>query len=304
MMSHKIKALLLVLFFGGLLLAAGLYVHNTDIAILDPAGTIAAEQRNLLVFATGLSMLVVLPVFVLTAVIAWKYRESNKKATYRPEWDGSAKAEAVWWGIPIVIILILSVATWQSTHKLDPYRPLDSNAKPLVVQVIALQWKWLFVYPEQNIASVNALQIPVDRPIEFRITSDAPMNSFWIPRLGGQVYAMSGMQTKLHLMATEIGTFQGSSANLSGSGFADMTFSVKATTQSAFDDWVTWVQRYSQPLNHSDYLVLAEPSDKQAVMYFAPVEDGLYTTVLDSYMAHMPHETQTQTMNSSEGDHE
>lgn len=299
MTGKKFRALLLTLLFTALLTAVFVYIRTHQVAILAPAGTIAAEQRDLLVFATVLSMFVVLPVFVLTAAIVWRYRESNTKATYRPEWDSDVRAEAVWWGIPIAIIFILSVVTWQTTHRLDPFRALESSEKPLVVQVVAMQWKWLFIYPEQNIATVNSLYIPTHRPVTFHITSDAPMNSFWIPRLGGQVYAMAGMQTKLHLIATEVAEYPGVSANLSGAGFADMTFTVRAVDQTDFDEWTQWVQSNSRPLNNADYALLSTPSKAHPVTYFAPVEEGLYTAVIESYMTH----PKTTTMHKKENDH-
>lgn len=262
------------------------YLRTADIAVLRPAGDIAAQQRDLLVFATLLSMLVIVPVFVMTGVIAWKYRATNKKADYKPNWDSSVTAETVWWGIPIVIILILSVITWQSTHRLDPYRPIESNVTPLTVQAVALQWKWLFIYPDQNIASVNELRIPVDRPIALHITADAPMNSLWIPQLGGQIYAMSGMQTKLHLMANEPGTYRGSSANLSGSGFADMTFLTHATSQTDFDTWAAWTNSYTKPLDEATYATLRMPGTQTSVSYYSPIQDDLYATIMQSYMSH------------------
>src|SRR5688572_21939694 len=175
-------------------------VLGANVAVLEPAGSIAERQRGLIIFASLLSLIVVVPVFALTFYIAWKYRASNKKAKYTPDWDHHTGIEALWWAIPLALITILSVITYKTSHELDPFRPIASDKKPLTVQVVALQWKWLFIYPEQNIASVNFVQFPEDRPVNFQITSDAPMNSFWIPQLGGQMYAMSGMNTKLHLI--------------------------------------------------------------------------------------------------------
>lgn len=234
-MGRKSKLAIGVILGGAATALVVWYVLSHDIAVLNPEGLIGQKQRDLLIFATLLSMIVIVPVFVMTGLIAWRYRASNTKATYSPDWDHSRLFETIWWGVPIAIILVLGVVTWKSSHDLDPYRALDSDVKPLRVQVIAMQWKWLFIYPEQEIASVNYLQIPEKTPINFEITADAPMNAFWIPKLGSQVYAMNGMTTKLHLIANNQGTYRGSSANISGEGFADMVFSTVATSKDDFD---------------------------------------------------------------------
>lgn len=194
---------------------------------LDPArpeGQVGIEQKNLILIATGLMLLVVIPVIIMTLAFAWKYRASNKAATYTPDWSHSTKIEAAVWIIPILIIIALGYVTYHSTHKLDPYRPLDSDVKPVQIDVVALDWKWLFIYPEQGIATVNKIVFPANTPVNFRVTSDAVMNSFFIPGLGGQIYAMAGMTTKLHLIANENDEFDGISANYSGAGFTGMKF--------------------------------------------------------------------------------
>lgn len=264
-----------------------------DVAILDAAGVIAKDQRGLFIFAALLSLLVVVPVFILTYHVAWRYRASNKKARYQPEWDNNRKLEALWWGVPLALIIVLSVVTWVSSVRLDPFRPLASDKKPLEIQVVALQWKWLFIYPEQNIASVNYVQFPEDRPVTFTITSDAPMNSFWIPELGGQIYAMSGMSTKLHLQADQPGDYRGSSANLSGAGFADMNFTAHASTQAAFDEWVHDIKNYNEAevghvqaiLGPAVYSVLHQPGTASPAL-FATVYPGLYDGIVNKYMSH------------------
>jgi cytochrome o ubiquinol oxidase subunit 2 len=229
---------------------------------------------------------VVIPVFVLTVYIVLKYHEGNKTARYSPEWDHSRLLESMWWGLPLIIITILAVITWNSSHQLDPSRPIVSDKKPLTVQVVALQWKWLFIYPEQKIASVNYLQMPVDTPVNFQITSDAPMNSFWIPKLGGQIYAMSGMSTQLHLMASKQGVFNGSSANISGRGFAGMSFKAQAVTEQEFDSWAGIVQRSHQSLSFDEYAKLARPSENNQVALYSEPAVNLYDTVLMQYMGH------------------
>lgn len=279
-------------------------VQRNHLDIFDPAGTIAARERNLMVFTLLLSLIVVIPVFMILFAFAWKYREGNKKARYEPDWDHNPKLELVWWGIPIVIISVLAVVAWTSAHELDPYRALASSKEPLKVQVIALQWRWLFIYPEQHIASVNLLPIPVGRPINFQITSDAPMNSFWIPRLGGQVYAMSGMSTQLHLQASKAGDYDGVSANISGSGFAGMQFTARAESPETFAEWVNLVQHHSgQTLNHETYTALAKPSKDTSPQQFNNVDDGLYDGVIMKYMMPTPQSAEAQTTQTlSSGD--
>ena len=178
----------------GVLALAAWYIHRTNIPVLEPRGTIAAHEKHLMLITVLLAGIVVLPVFGMLFAFAWRYREGNaRKAKYSPELAGNRAAETVWWLIPSIIILILSVVAWNSSHALDPYEPIASNVKPLNVEVVAMDWKWLFIYPDQRVASVNSLEIPVNTPVNFTITADAPMNSFWIPQLGGQIYAMPGM---------------------------------------------------------------------------------------------------------------
>nr|WP_199066667.1 ubiquinol oxidase subunit II [Chromobacterium sp. ASV5] len=257
--------------------------------ILDPKGHIAAEQKSLIITATALMLLVVIPVIVMTLVFAWKYRASNTKSTYLPKWAHSTKIELVVWLIPCVIIAFLATITWKTTHELDPYRPLESDKKPIQVQVVALDWKWLFIYPELNIASVNELAFPTNVPVNFKITSDAAMNSFFIPQLGGQIYAMAGMQTQLHLIANEPGTYKGFSANYSGAGFSGMKFNaIAAKTPAEFDTWVAKVRASGQALSPEAYLQLLKRSEKHPVTYYASSTPYLFQAVLHKYMASRP----------------
>lgn len=267
----------------GLLVSVGLYIQSLHIPMLEPKGLIAHEQRQLLIIAAILSLFVILPVYAMTIVIAWRYRARNKTAKHHPDWETHNGVEAVMWGIPCAIILILSVITWRTSHSLDPFRPLASNEKPLTIQVVAMQWKWLFIYPEQKIASVNYFQMPEDRPVVFEITSDAPMNSFWIPQLGGQIYAMSGMTTKLHLQADERGRYNGSSANISGEGFADMNFVAEAVSKSDFDKWVASTQQSPKKLDLEAYNALAEPGHGHVAQYTLAKND-LHRTIVMKYM--------------------
>ena len=267
-------------------------LHGVNFDVLNPKGVIAEQQRDLLVFTVLLSLVVVIPVFTLLAVISWKYRATNKKATYKPDWDSNKTLEIIWWGIPIAIIATLSVVVWISSHKLDPYRALDSDVKPVNVQVVALQWKWLFIYPDLNVASVNELHIPSKTPVNFTITSDAPMNSFWIPSLAGQVYAMSGMSTKLHIMANENGSYDGSSANISGKEFAKMKFKTIATSKTEFDDWASQTNRSNKHLNATTYEQLAKPGSTDKPIFYALDTHDLYDTIVMKYM--MPQDKDNQ----------
>jgi len=261
------------------------YLPGHNFGIFSPEGHIAAREKRLMIITLSMSLIVVIPVFTLLALFAWKYREANKAAKYSPELDGNRAAEIVWWLIPIAIISVLSVISWQSTHELDPSKALVSTTKPLTIQVVALQWKWLFIYPEQHIASLNYAQFPVHTPLNFEITSDAPMNSFWIPQLGGQIYAMSGMSTSLHLEADKPGDYRGVSANISGTGFADMHFLTRASSNDGFNDWISSVRQASTDLDVESYNALAKPSKGVApITSYANAEPGLYDTIVEKYM--------------------
>lgn len=259
------------------------YLTTVSIPVLQPAGPIAAGQKQMLVQAFLLMLIVVIPVFVLAFSFAWRYREGNKKATYRPNWDTNNWFEAIWWLVPTVLIGFIAVMTWHGTFKYDPYKPLGTSDQTLTVQVIALDWRWLFVYPDQKVASVNELYIPVDTPVKFELTADAPMNSFWIPQLGGQIYVMPGMGTLLHLQADRTGSFYGSGANITGKGFADMNFIASAVTQKQFDTWVNGARQHA-PLTMARYEQLAEPSINEDIMLFSNPANDLYATIIHKYM--------------------
>jgi cytochrome o ubiquinol oxidase subunit 2 len=230
-------------------------------------------------------LLVVIPVIAMTLVFAWKYRASNPRATYAPNWAYSRRIELVTWGLPCIIVAILATLAWRSTHELDPYRPLVASEQPIVIDVVALDWKWLFIYPQQGIATVNEVAFPVGVPVSFRITSESVMNSFFIPRLGSQVYAMPGMQTQLHLMADQPGSYDGISANFSGSGFSDMKFTAKATSAAGFQDWLAQVRKSPNSLGPQDYSALSGRSSKHPVRYFAAVDPTLYDGIVERYLA-------------------
>lgn len=263
----------------------GLMLTGCSGGILDPKGQIGMDEKSLIIIATVLMLLVVVPVIILTLYFAWKYRDGRDHEIYAPKWAHSNKIEAVVWTIPIVIIIVLGVITWRSTQSLDPYKPLEGKGEHLTVQVVSLNWKWLFIYPEQGIATVNELVFPANVPVEYKITSESTMNSFFIPQLGSQIYSMAGMETQLHLIANEPGTFKGFSANYSGAGFTGMKFDAIATKDKAsFDNWVADVKANGEALTAGRYAKLAEPSEYHPVEYFGSVEQGLFHTIVMKYM--------------------
>ena len=213
-----------------------------DMVLLNSKGPVAEGQSNLMMSAIYLMLLVVIPSVIMALWFGWTYRASNKDAEYKPTWVHSTTIEIIVWGIPVIIIGILAWLTWWGSHKYDPYRPLESDKAPLTVQVIAEQFKWVFIYPEQNIATVNELRFPEKTPLSLRITSNFTMNSFFIPALSGQIYAMAGMQTHLNMLADETGVFRGFSSNYSGYGFSQMHFKAHSVTEAQFANWVESVK--------------------------------------------------------------
>lgn len=251
--------------------------------ILDPKGPIAQAERDLLFDAFGVMLIVVIPVIVLAFLFVWRYRASNTDARYSPDWSYSARIDAVIWLVPALIIVALGTLLWASTHKLDPYKPLTSENAPLEVEVVAQDWKWLFIYPEQKIATVNELVFPSGKPLSLKITSDTVMNSFFIPALGGQIYAMAGMQSRLHLLADTPGRFAGRNTQYSGKGFSKQHFDAVAATRADFDAWVDKVRQSPKTLDAASYRTLAEPSIEHPVTYFSQVEADLFRSILEKY---------------------
>lgn len=270
------------------LIAGAVLLSGCDSALLNPKGQIGLEQRSLILTAFGLMLIVVIPAVLMAIGFAWKYRASNKDAKYSPNWSHSNKVEAVVWTVPILIILFLAVLTWKTTHSLEPSKPLAHDEKPITIEVVAMDWKWFFIYPEQGIATVNEIAFPANTPVEFKVTSNSVMNSFFIPRLGSQIYAMAGMQTRLHLIANEPGTYNGISASYSGAGFSGMKFDAIATPDRAgFDQWVAKVKQSAQTMNDMDtYEKLAAPSEYHKVEYFSSVKPGLFVDVINKFMSH------------------
>jgi len=258
--------------------------------VLNPAGDIAAQQGNMVVQATLLMLLIIVPVLFLTLWFAWKYRAGNQHAEYAPDWHHSTTLELLIWSAPLAIIITLGAMTWIGTHKLDPYRPLDrisqtkplpGNATPLEVQVVAMDWKWLFMLPEYGIATVNELAAPVDRPIRFVLTASSTMNVFYVPDLAGMIYAMPGMQTELNAVINKAGVFPGLAAHHSGPGFSGMTFKFHGLEQDAFDQWVAQARAAGNALTRAAYLELEKPSQRHPVQRFAGVDVDLYERILN-----------------------
>ncbi|WP_193161904.1 ubiquinol oxidase subunit II [Microbulbifer hainanensis] len=252
--------------------------------VLDPKGQVGLDEKNLIIISTVLMLLVVIPVIVMTLYFAWKYRESRDHEIYAPKWAHSTKIEAIVWLVPVAIILVLGVITWRSTQALDPYKPLAHKEKHLTVEVVSLNWKWLFIYPEQGVASVNELVIPADVPVKFKITSESTMNSFFIPQLGSQIYSMAGMETTLHLIANEPGTYDGYSANYSGAGFTGMKFKTVATDKAGFQHWIDSVKQDDDKLDSATYAELAKPSENHPVEHFGSVSGSLFHDIMYKYM--------------------
>lgn len=275
----------------GLLLALSVFMTGCSSAILAPKGQVGHDQKTLLITATVLMLLVVVPVIIMTLTFAWKYRASNTKARYEPKWSHSTAIEVVVWSIPCMIVLVLAVLTWRSSHSLDPYRPLESETKPVVIEAISLDWKWLFIYPEENIATVNEITFPVNTPLNFKITSDSVMNAFFIPHLGSMIYSMTGMETKLHLIANETGTFPGMSSHYSGAGFSKMHFDANSVTPEEYQAWLAKVRAQSTAMDQAAFGALVDDKnhDWHPVTYFGTTETGLFDWVVARHMGDNQH---------------
>jgi cytochrome o ubiquinol oxidase subunit 2 len=273
-------------------LTAPVLLAGCDSIVLRPSGDVAAQQGLLVVQSTLLMLVIIVPVIALTLLFAWRYRQSNKQARYTPDWDHSVALELLIWAAPLLIIIALGALTWIGTHTLDPYRslrridaarriPTSAPPPPLVVEVVALDWKWLFIYPEQGVAVVNEVAAPVDRQIRFKITSWTVMNSFFVPALAGQIYAMPGMETKLHAVINRAGVYEGFSANFSGEGFSDMRFKFRGVSDAEFDAWLQQARSAGGELNRQAYLELAKPGAKHPVRRYGNVAPGLYDLVVN-----------------------
>jgi cytochrome o ubiquinol oxidase subunit II len=249
--------------------------------ILDPQGPIASAQLLLLINTTGIMLVVVVPVIVATLAFAWWYRSSNARAKRSEELAYEGRIDFVIWSIPALVVILVGGVTWISTHDLDPRAPIATNVKPLEVDVVSLDWKWLFIYPDQGIAAVNLLVIPTGTPVNFRLTSATVMNSFFVPQLGSQIYTMAGMTTHLNLLADKPGEYPGMSANFSGDGFANMRFIAKAVPAADFDTWVAQVRGSGSALDLPGYAALAKASQAVPPKTFRAVDPKLFERIVD-----------------------
>jgi cytochrome o ubiquinol oxidase subunit 2 len=257
------------------------------------AGPVSGTIRELLITAAGVMLIVVIPVYLLTIGFAWRYRASNRSARYAPDWAYSPRIDFVIWAVPALVIAVLGTLVWVYTHRLDPYRPLQGDGPPLLIQAVAMDWKWLFIYPEHKVAAVNELVIPRGRPVTIALTSDTVMNAFFVPDLAGQIYAMAGMETRLNFRADRDGAYVGRNTQYSGSGFADQSFTLRAVAVQDYDDWIDLLRQSPRALDAEAFAALAAPSSKVPVAYYADVPEDLFASIIARFRlpaAHAGHE--------------
>jgi cytochrome o ubiquinol oxidase subunit II len=292
------KPLWTLAIFSVLVLALAIYfvLDHEKTLVTHPMGIIAKKQLDLIITLYVLMFIIVIPTFIWLFAVAWKYRVKNNKAQieskksesiYEPEKHGGPWVVALLWIAPAIIVAIMVFKLWEDTHELDPYKPIESTTAHLVIQVVALDWKWLFIYPEQEIATVNFVQFPINTPIRFELAADgSPMNSFWIPQLSGQIYAMTGMITPLHIMADVEGIYAGRAAEINGKGYASMHFTAKATSLEDFEKWVEDVRTMDWKLTKESYIELAKPTVDHPTTFFSHVEQNLFNNIVMKYMDH------------------
>jgi cytochrome o ubiquinol oxidase subunit II len=255
-------------------------MHILQQGVLDPQGPVAAAERLILINATAIMLVVVVPVIVLTLAFAWWYRASNTRARYQPDWSYSGHVELVTWAVPSMIVILLASVAWIGSHELDPARPLASDARPVRIEVVSLDWKWLFIYPEQRVATVNQVVIPSATPVEFVLTSASVMNAFFVPQLGSQIYTMPGMATRLNLSADRPGDYPGLSANFSGDGFSDMRFMVHAVAAAEFQDWLARARAQGGSLNSDAFAQLARAGIVDSSQVYGSVDPALFQQIM------------------------
>jgi len=256
--------------------------------VLDPRGPVGKAERVILYNSTAIMLAVIIPVIVLTLVFAWWFRARNSQARYRPDWEYSGRIEMIIWSIPALVILFLGGIAWTGSHDLDPPVPLKESTAPLDIEVISLDWRWLFIYPHEGIASVNRLVVPAGVPLRFRLTSTTVMNSFFVPQLGSQIYAMPNMVTRLNLQADQPGIFEGLSAMFSGDGFSDMRFDLVSTEAGAFQEWVSTTKAQGGVLDAGTFEKLNKPAKAEGVQTYAQVSEGLFDRISSDHMAASP----------------
>jgi cytochrome o ubiquinol oxidase subunit II len=267
-----------------LLLGCGILASCRE-GVLDPHGPVGQAERVILGDATAIMLAVVIPVIVLTLAFAWWFRSGNRRATYRPDWEYAGRIELIIWAVPALVILFLGGIAWIGSHELDPPKPLDSAKSPLEVEVVSLDWRWLFIYPSERIATVNYLVVPTGVPVHFRLTSTSVMNSFFMPQLGSQIYTMAGMTTQLNLQADEPGSYQGLSAQFSGPGFSDMRFTLRAESSEGFATWVAKTREHGGVLDGASFAELARPTRAGGELTYGSVSDDPFDTVAHGHLA-------------------
>lgn len=260
--------------------------HGQSLGILNPKGIVTLEERKLLFDTLALMLIVVLPVIIMSFAFVYHYQVSHHIKDYKPNWNHSYFLEALWWGIPCAIIVILAIITFKKTHELDPYNRITNHPQPpLLIQAIALPWKWLFIYPQQNIATVNYLELPLNQEVEFWMTTDnVPMSALFIPQLGSQIYAMAGGRTRLHLLGNQLGVFNGLNSQFNGDGFSDMQFEVHVVDPQTMGKWVTDMQHSLTQLDLAAYQDLLKPTENDPPKFFAGVLPNLFDNVIRLYM--------------------
>jgi cytochrome o ubiquinol oxidase subunit 2 len=262
--------------------AATLFLGACSSGVLDPHGPVGGAERTILFNATIIMLAVVIPVIVCTGLFAWWFRAGNRRAHRLPDWSYAGRIEFVVWAIPALVILFLGGIAWIGSHDLDPQTPLSGSARPIDIEVVSLDWKWLFIYPSLGVASVNRVIVPVGAPLRFRLTSAGVMNSFFVPQLGTQIYTMAGMTTTLNLQASDPGTFAGLSAQFSGDGFSDMRFEMVAVPPRDFAQWIARTRAAGNALDEKRYAQLVRPSQKDTPVTFGTVSDGLFEAIVRS----------------------
>ena len=271
-------------------LTTAVFLGGCNAVLLSPSGDVAMRERDMILASTALMLLIIVPVLAFTLIFAWRYRASNTEAVYDPDWHHSTQLEVLIWTAPLLIIVALGALTWMGTHILDPFRsvsrldssrPMPAGVKPITIEAVALDWKWLFFYPDQGIATVNDLALPIDVPVNFKITSATVMNAFFVPALAGQIYAMAGMETKLSVVANKTGDFNGMSSHYSGAGFSHMNFGAHGLTQDGFDKWVAKAKEAGKPLDQNAYEQLQKPSEEVPVTLYSTFKPDLYDAILN-----------------------
>jgi cytochrome o ubiquinol oxidase subunit 2 len=277
----KFKYVCVLLGLIGSLGALAWVISSEQTVVMHPKGLVAQQEWSLIKINLLLMQLIMVPTWVWLFWTAWRYRAGNREASYDANYQPSRLQQTMQWGLPTVVIAIMAIVNWPAIRALDPYRPIENGKEPIEIQVVALNWKWLFIYPKEQIATLNFIQIPVHTPIKFSLTADdSPMNSFWVPQLSGQIYAMTGMVTPLHIVADEIGLYRGKAAEINGKGYAAMNFVVKATTDADFQSWVSEVQQSSNDLTDNAYEELILPSTHEPVRLYAHVAEDLFDRIV------------------------